>query len=49
MKKEMDKTAAMIQARKSQEQRDFAEKARQEAEKQRAIADKTYMQEMNLC
>lgn len=48
MKKEMDKTAAMIQARKSQEQRISAEMARQEAEKQRAIADKTYMQEMNL-
>ena len=48
MKKEMDKTAAMVQARKSQEQRIAAEKARQEAERERAIADKTYMNEMHL-
>lgn len=48
MKKEMDKTAAMIQQKKSQEQRIAAEKARQEAERQRALADKMYMQEMHL-
>jgi regulator of protease activity HflC (stomatin/prohibitin superfamily) len=48
MKKEMDKTAAVIQAKKTQEQRILSEKARAEAERQRAIADKTYMAEMNL-
>ena len=48
MKKEMDKTAAMIQMRKSQEQRIAAEKARTDAERQRAIADKAYMNEMGL-
>jgi regulator of protease activity HflC (stomatin/prohibitin superfamily) len=48
MKKEMDKTAAIIQAKKTQEQRILSEKARAEAEVQRAKADKAYMQEMNL-
>lgn len=48
MKKEMDRTAAVIQAKKTQEQRILSEKARAEAERQRAIADKTYMAEMNL-
>ena len=48
MKKEMDRTAAMIQERKSQEQREATEKARETAERQRAIADKAYMREMNL-
>lgn len=48
MKKEMDQTAAMIQERKSQDQREAAQKARERAERQRAIADKAYMQEMGL-
>ena len=48
MKKEMDRTAAMIQERKSQEQREATEKAREAAERQRAISDKTYMKEMGL-
>ena len=48
MKKEMDRTAAMIQERKSQEQREAAQKARERSERQRAIADKAYMREMGL-
>ena len=48
MKKEMDRTAAMIQERKSQEQREATEKAREAAERQRAISDKTYMKEMGM-
>lgn len=48
MKKEMDHTAAMIQERKSQEQREATQKARESAERQRAIADKAYMKEMGL-
>ena len=48
MKKEMDHTAAMIQERKSQEQREATQKARESAERQRAIADKAYMHEMGL-
>jgi antitoxin component of RelBE/YafQ-DinJ toxin-antitoxin module len=48
MKKEMDHTAAMIQERKSQEQREATQKARESAERQRAISDKTYMREMGL-
>lgn len=48
MKKEMDRTAAMIQERKSQEQREATEKAREAAERQRARADRAYIQELNL-
>ena len=48
MKKEMDRTAAMIQERKSQEQREATEKAREAAERQRACADRAYMTELNL-
>ena len=48
MKKEMDHTAAMIQERKSQELREATQKARESAERQRAIADKAYMKEMGL-
>lgn len=48
MKKEMDRTAAMIQERKSQEQRQATEKAREAAERQRARADRAYMAELNL-
>ena len=48
MKKEMDRTAAMIQERKSQEQREATQKARESAERQRAISDKAYMKEMGL-
>ena len=47
-KKEMDHTAAMIQERKSQEQRKATQQARESAERQRAIADKAYMREMGL-
>jgi regulator of protease activity HflC (stomatin/prohibitin superfamily) len=49
MKKEMDRTAQQIQYKKTQEQRVAAEIARAEAEKQKAIADKTYMKEMGWC
>ena len=48
MRKEMDRTAAIIQKRISEEQTKQAEFARTAAEKQRAIADKAYMQELNL-
>lgn len=48
MKKEMDRTAAMIQERKSQDQREAAQRSREKAERQRAIADKAYMKEMGL-
>lgn len=48
MKKEMDRTAAMIQERKSQEQREATEKAREAAERQRACADRAYMKELGI-
>ena len=48
MKKEMDRTAAMIQERKTQEQREATQKARENVERQRAISDKAYMREMAL-
>ncbi len=45
---EMNRTASYIQAKRSEEQKTIAEKARAESERQRAIADKAYMAEMNL-
>lgn len=45
---EMNRTAQLIQQKRSEEQKVQAEKARTESERQRAIADKAYMQEMNL-
>lgn len=45
---EMNKTAQMIQMKESQTRREEAETARERAERQRAIADKAYMQAMNL-
>ncbi len=45
---EMNKTAQYIQQKRSMEQKSVAEQARAAAEKQRAIADKAYMTEMNL-
>lgn len=46
--KEMNNTAAQIQAKTTQERRSEMEKARGEAERNRAIADKAYQKEMNL-
>lgn len=48
MKKEMDRTAAAIQSKKTQEQQLAYEQTREATEKQRAISDKAYMNEMNL-
>lgn len=45
---EMNRTAQLIQQKRSEEQKVLAEKARTESERQRAIADKAYMSEMNL-
>ena len=45
---EMNRTAQLIQQKRSEEQKVQAEKARAESERERAIADKAYMQEMNL-
>ena len=45
---EMNKTAAAIQAVKTQERNKELELVRAEAEKARARTDKAYMQEMNL-
>lgn len=45
---EMNKTAAAIQAVKTQERNKELEMVRAEAEKAKARADKAYMQEMNL-
>lgn len=45
---EMNKTAAAIQAKQTQERTVEMEEARAKAERQRAIADKAYMKEMNL-
>lgn len=45
---EMNKTAAAIQAAKTQERNREMEESRTAAEKQRAIADKAYMEEMHL-
>ena len=44
----MNKTAQMIQMKESQTRREEAEIAREKAERQRAIADKAYMNAMNL-
>lgn len=45
---EMNTTAKMIQMKESQSRRFEAEAAREAAERQRALADKAYMQSMNL-
>lgn len=45
---EMNKTAAAIQAKQTQEKRAEMENARVKAETARAIADKSYVKEMNL-
>ena len=45
---EMNKTAAAIQARQTQERQEEMQQARAKAETARAQADKAYMQEMNL-
>lgn len=45
---EMNKTAASIQAKQTQEKRAEMELARAKAEKNKAIADKAYMTELNL-
>ena len=44
----MNRTAQLIQQKRSEEQKVQAEKARTESERQRAIADKAYMKEMGL-
>lgn len=46
--KEMNNTAAQIQAKQTQERRYETEVAREQAERQRAISDKAYQQEMGL-
>ena len=46
--KEMNNTAAQIQAKTTQQRRSEMEEARAEAERKRAIADKAYLKEMNL-
>lgn len=45
---EMNRTAQEIQAKQTEERRAEAQAARERAEHQRAIADKAYMDEMNL-
>lgn len=45
---EMNRTAQLIQQKRSEEQKVLAEKARAESEQQRAIADKAYMNAMSL-
>jgi hypothetical protein len=45
---EMNKTAKAVQAKQTQEREAEVQLAREKAEKQRAIADKAYMNEMNL-
>lgn len=45
---EMNKTAKAVQARQTQEREAEVQTVREKAERQRAIADKAYMQEMNL-
>ena len=45
---EMNNTAAQVQAKVTEERRAEKEMARENAERQRAIADKAYMREMNL-
>ena len=48
MRVEMDNTAAAIQASKTQEQKLAYEQKREATERQRALADKAYMNAMNL-
>jgi hypothetical protein len=45
---EMNQTAAAIQAAQTQQRKKEMEQQREAAERQRAIADKAYMNEMNL-
>lgn len=46
--KEMNNTAAQIQAKQTQERRYETEVAREQAERQRAVSDKAYQREMGL-
>lgn len=45
---EMNRTAQEVQAKQTEDRRAEAQEARERAERQRAIADKAYMEEMNL-
>lgn len=45
---EMNRTAQEVQAKQTQERRAEAQEAREKAERQRAIADKAYMEELRL-
>lgn len=45
---EMNRTAKAVQAKQTQEREQEMQQAREKAERQRAIADKAYMNEMNL-
>ncbi len=45
---EMNRTAKAVQAKQTQEREQEMQQAREKAERQRAIADKAYMTEMNL-
>lgn len=45
---EMNRTARAVQAKQTQEREQEMQQAREKAERQRAIADKAYMNEMNL-
>ena len=45
---EMNKTAKAVQAKQTQEREQEMQMAREKAERQRAIADKAYMNEMKL-
>ena len=45
---EMNRTAKAVQAKQTQEREQEMQIAREKAERQRAIADKAYMNEMNL-
>ena len=44
----MNRTAKAVQAKQTQEREQEMQQAREKAERQRAIADKAYMNEMNL-
>ena len=45
---EMNRTAKMVQAKQTQEREYEVQVAREKAERQKAVADKAYMSEMNL-
>lgn len=44
----MNRTAKMVQAKQTQEREYEVQVAREKAERQKAVADKAYMSEMNL-